>query len=104
MLGSVSHAVTHAETVNVLQFLSHTSSILNHSEHQLRLLLHALQSTDSAGGQIGRQRSTETVAQSRQSLVVYNVSIPRAEATDGRKGVACSCGKLSNALHDSIYQ
>ena len=104
MLGSVSHAVTHAETVDVMQLLSHTSSIVNHSVRQLRLLLHALQSTDSAGGQVGRQRSTETVAQSRQPLVVYNVSIPRAEATNGRKRVACSCGKLSSALHDSIYQ
>ena len=101
---SVSHAATHAETRNVLQLLSHTASILGHPEHKLGLLLHALQGADSAGGQVGRQRGTEAVAQPRQALVVYNVSIPRTEATNGRKGVAYGGRKLLSALHDSVRQ
>ncbi len=45
--------------------------------------------TRRTGGQEGRQRGGEAVAQARQALVVHDFAVPRAEAADGGQRVAC---------------
>jgi len=56
------HVETYTQTSNVVQQLSHAPGILSHSEDELRLFLHALQSANGTCCQVRWQGSAEAVA------------------------------------------